>query len=164
MNRERLGKEAKLQYGQLRCHQSVLDNMQERTFAPDIRTSSLRIIELMNRRDADIEYRKYVLGFYNSKAHELYDEHHAELYEMAKEEMEAEGIPLVTEDDTYKMTEYYYSKEIADLELEDPFVALGAKIIHIGEKYIAMAEDYIGTPKPDSSDDSPGPVAAAVTG
>ena len=71
----------------------------------------------------------------NTAARRFYKENHAELYELAKEEMEAKGIAF-DEGDHSKVTEYYFGKGIADLERQSPLDAIGPKILQIAQVHI----------------------------
>lgn len=157
--------EASRQYSQLSCYDGVRSDWEKRTFhhIPTQRGGyALQRIKFENLRDSETKRMTSLLAQGNSAAQAFYQEHQADLYEMAREEMEAEGISLRTEDDTYEMTKYYYNEEIADLELEDPFMALGAKIIHIGQKYIELANAELGR-TPEAQPEIP-PVISTVTG
>lgn len=145
MNREQLEREASRQYSELKCYDSVRSNWEERTFHPKPTGNyALQRIGFENLRDKETKRMTSLLSLGNTAARAFYQEHQAELYDMAREEMEADGIPLITEDDTYKMDTYYYSREIADLALEDPYASVLAKIIHIGQKHIDLADAELG--------------------
>lgn len=155
MNKERLASEAETQYSRLRGHSETRDSWENMEIKPDPYRSERERRSINRHRWDEIDYHERMMGFFKSDSRKLYEEHHAELYDLAREEMEADGVAF-SEGDPYKVTEYYHGKEIADLErraknLEQegrPIDALGVNIVLIGKLHVQLVEEELGQRKP----------------
>ncbi len=142
MSREQLDSEAHRQYTQLRLHSEVREELSERVFQVSFHRSAMEVASLDATRDQQIRYRTEMLSRSNVAARAFYEAHHAELYEMALEEMEADGIRFNFADHREE-TEYRFGEEIADLEEVSPLNALGAKALQIRNKHIGRADEAL---------------------
>lgn len=91
-NKEQLAKTATEQYSGLRRSEERLDNLRENP----VRVQDYRHFQdgkrAYMRRERDRSLLISQIVDIEMASEKLYREHHAELYDMAKEEMEAEGI------------------------------------------------------------------------
>ena len=135
MDRETLSNRASEQYSRIRSNDEYLHDATHWTLTPDPYRKEWQANMVRRMWDDYIDDRvsdQFRLGH---DAQEFYEENHAELYEMAREEMEAAGIPFNFADDREE-TVYRYGEDIAQLEESSPLNALGAKIVHIAQTHI----------------------------
>jgi hypothetical protein len=145
VNREQLAAEASRQYSQIRCYDGVRSDWEERSFhpAPTQRGSyALQRIKFENLRDSETKRMTSLLSLGNSAARAFYQEHQAELYEMAREEMEADGVPFSFADRREEVV-YRYGEDVAELHDRSPLDALGAMAVQIAEKHKRLAVEAL---------------------
>jgi hypothetical protein len=141
LSEEKLSSEAADQYSRLRCHDNVRDSLLKQTFKIGLGTgrSALEAIKLENRRDREVKRHTEALAYYNAVSRDFYADNHEELYEMALEEMEADGVPFNFADRREEVV-YRYGEDVAAVHDRSPLDALGAMAVRIGEKHKQLAE------------------------
>lgn len=147
MDREQLAAEASRQYSQLSCYETVRGSWKERTFHPvPTRRGSyaLQRISFENLRDSETKRMTALLAQGNSVAQAFYQENHAELYDLAREEMEADGVPFNFADRREEVV-YRYGEDVAEVYDRSPLDALGHMAVRIVEKYQRLADEALAT-------------------
>lgn len=144
MSKEKLSSEAADQYSRLRSHDNVRDRLLKQTFKIGLGTgrSALQAIKLENRRDREVKRHAEALAHYNSVSAAFYAENHAELYELAREEMEADGVHFNFADRREEVA-YRYGEDVAEVYDRSPLDALGHMAVRIGEKYSHLVEEAL---------------------
>ncbi len=134
--------EASRQHSQLSCYDAVRSDWEKRAFyhIPTQRGSyALQRIKFENLRDSETKRMTSLLAQGNSVAQAFYQEHQAELYELALEEMEADGVPFNFADRREEVV-YRYGEDVAEVYDRSPLDALGAMAVRIGEKHKRLVE------------------------
>jgi hypothetical protein len=142
MSKEQLGEKAAMQYGQLRRLHIGHKAHSTKRLAPDRHHSTLEKLGFESRKKQDVAGYEAAITNTNLAAKALYRQHHTELYDMALEEMEAEGI-MFNFADQHEETTHRFNEEIADVEAASALNGLGAKLIHIRDAHIRGADEVL---------------------
>lgn len=89
MNKEQIGEIAARQYSQLRRQHNMLNFWTNKTLSSHTYLPALERIGFENQRQQTIKHLGSTIAKLNLDARNFYNKHHAQLYEMATEEMNA---------------------------------------------------------------------------